>query len=69
MDKELQDQINAKTTGSELLIYQDSDGQIKINVRLLEETVWLTKDLMSQLFGKSKSTINEHVKNIFLSPL
>lgn len=50
---------------SDLLIYQDPDGKIKIDVRLKDETVWLTQDHMSQLFGKAKSTINEHIKNIF----
>jgi len=50
---------------SELLIYQAPDGQIKIDVRLKDETVWLTQDHMAQLFGKAKSTINEHIKNIF----
>jgi len=50
---------------SELLIYQDSDGKVKIDVRLEEETVWLTQEHMAQLFGKAKSTINEHIKNIF----
>ena len=50
---------------SELLIYQAPDGGIKIDVRLEEETVWLTQDHMAQLFGKAKSTINEHIKNIF----
>ncbi|TLU87967.1 MAG: virulence RhuM family protein [Chlorobium sp.] len=50
---------------SELLIYQAPDGRIKIDVRLEDETVWLTQDHMAQLFGKAKSTINEHIKNIF----
>jgi len=50
---------------SELLIYQDSDGKIKIDVRLEGETVWLTQDNMAQLFGKSKKTISEHIRNIF----
>jgi len=50
---------------SELLIYQDSDGKVKIDVRLEEETVWLTQEHMAQLFGKAKSTINEHIRNIF----
>lgn len=49
----------------EILLYQNQDGNIKIDVRLEEETVWLTQDQMSQLFGKAKSTINEHIKNIF----
>ncbi len=52
-------------TNSDLLIYQAPDGRIKIDVRLEDETVWLTQDHMAQLFGKAKSTINEHIKNIF----
>ena len=47
---------------SDILIYQNSDGNIKIDVRLEEETVWLTQDQMATLFGKAKSTINEHIK-------
>ena len=50
---------------SELIIYQNPDGNIKIDVRLEEETVWLTQDQMATLFGKAKSTINEHIKNVF----
>jgi len=50
---------------SEILIYQNPDGHIKIDVRLEEETVWLTQDQMAALFGKSKSTINEHIKNVY----
>ena len=50
---------------SDILIYQNPDGKIKIDVRLEEETVWLTQDQMATLFGKAKSTINEHIKNVF----
>jgi len=50
---------------SEILIYQAAAGKIKIDVRLEDETVWLTQDHMAGLFGKAKSTINEHIKNIF----
>jgi len=50
---------------SQLLIYQSPSGDIKLDVRLESETVWLTQDHMAELFGKSKSTINEHIKNIF----
>lgn len=50
---------------SEIVIYQSTDGKIKIDVRLKDETVWLTQEQMATLFGKSKSTINEHIKNIF----
>lgn len=50
---------------SEIIIYQNPEGNIKIDVRLEEETVWLTQDQMATLFGKAKSTINEHIKNIY----
>jgi hypothetical protein len=50
---------------SEIILYQNQDGNIKIDVRLEEETVWLTQDQMATLFGKARSTINEHIKNIY----
>ncbi len=50
---------------SKILIYQAADGNIKIDVRLEDETVWLTQDHMARLLGKARSTINEHIKNIF----
>lgn len=51
---------------SQILIYQFSEGNIKVDVQLEDETVWLTQAQMSLLFNKAKSTINEHIKNIFL---
>ncbi len=50
---------------SEIIIYQTEDGQTKIQTRLENETVWLTIEQMSELFQKSRSTINEHILNIF----
>ena len=50
---------------SDILIYQNQEGNIKIDVRLQEETVWLTQSQMGQLFGKDKRTISEHISNIF----
>ena len=50
---------------SDIIIYQNPNGNIKIDVRLEEETVWLTQDQMATLFGKAKSTINEHIKNVY----
>ena len=50
---------------SDILIYQNQDGNIKIDVRLKEETVWLTQAQMGQLFSKDKRTISEHLCNIF----
>jgi len=50
---------------SEILIYQNPDGNIKIDVRLEDETVWLTQDQMAMLFGKARTTITEHIQNVF----
>jgi hypothetical protein len=48
-----------------IIIYQTEDGKTKIETRLENETVWLTIDQMSELFQKSRSTINEHILNIY----
>jgi hypothetical protein len=50
---------------SEILIYKSVEGNIKIDVRLEDETVWLTQAQMGELFGKDKRTISEHIGNIF----
>ena len=50
---------------SNILIYQTEDGQTKIQTRLEEETVWLSIEQMAELFQKSRSTINEHILNIY----
>ncbi len=49
----------------EILIYQNQEGNIKIEVQLDEETVWLTQAQLCDLFKKSKGTVSEHIKNIF----
>ena len=51
---------------SNILIYQTEDGQTKIETVLQDETVWLTQAQLCELFQKSKSTISEHIKNIFV---
>ena len=50
---------------TDILIYQNQDGNIKIDVRLQEETVWLTQDQMATLFGKARNTITEHIQNVY----
>lgn len=50
---------------SELIIYTTADGVAKIDVKLDEDTVWLTLDQMAELFQRNKSTISRHIKNIF----
>lgn len=46
-------------------IYQSSDGQIQLDVSLDQETVWLSLDQMTNLFGRDKSVISRHINNIF----
>ncbi|SDA72616.1 Uncharacterized conserved protein [Butyrivibrio sp. INlla18] len=50
---------------SEIIIYNTEDGKCKIDVRLEDDNVWLTQEQMAELFQKAKSTINEHVNNIY----
>jgi len=50
---------------SEILIYQNPNGEISLDVRLEDETVWLTQAHLCELFQKSKPTISEHIKHIF----
>lgn len=49
----------------DFIIYQTEDGLTKINVRVENDTVWLSLDLMAELFQRDKSTISRHIKNIF----
>lgn len=52
-------------SNSDILLYQSQDGQLKIQVRLEDDTVWLTQADMVELFQSSKSNISEHIKHIF----
>lgn len=49
----------------EIVIYQSQDGLTKFDVRLEDETVWITQEQMTALFQRDKSTISRHIKNIF----
>ena len=49
----------------EIIIYQSEDGKIRLDVRLEEKTVWLSQEQIAQLYGKGRSTITEHISNIF----
>ena len=52
-------------TNSEIVIYQNPDGKIKIDVRLEDETVWLTQKIMGRLFQVKPQNITMHLKNIY----
>lgn len=49
----------------EIILYKTPDGELKIEVKLQNETVWLTLEQMSTLFQRNKSTISRHIKNIY----
>lgn len=50
---------------SDFILFKTEDDKISVDARFENETVWLTQDQMAILFGKAKSTINEHIQNIF----
>ncbi|MEK8090246.1 RhuM family protein [Thermithiobacillus plumbiphilus] len=53
--------------GGEIALFQAPDGQIRLDVRLERETVWLSLNQMAELFGRDKSVISRHLRNIFAS--
>ncbi|NBR48122.1 hydroxyacid dehydrogenase [bacterium] len=50
---------------SQVILYQSEDGRTKLDVRLEGQTVWLSQKQLTELFGKAKGTISEHIKHIF----
>ena len=50
---------------SEIILYTTEDGITKINVQLENETVWLTQKQLVELYQTAKSTVSEHIKNIY----
>ncbi len=50
---------------SEMLIYQNENGEIKVDVRFEEKSIWLSQSQLCEVFGKSKATISEHISHVF----
>ena len=50
---------------NQIEIYQANDGSTQINVQFEKDTVWLTQAQMAELFGKGRTTITEHIQNVF----
>ena len=50
---------------NKIIIYQTEDGQTQIDVRLENETVWLTQQQMAELFDKDRTVIGRHIRNIY----
>ncbi|MBU1987419.1 virulence RhuM family protein [Patescibacteria group bacterium] len=57
--------MNDNQRNNQLIIYNTVDGQTKIEVRIKDDTVWLSQKQMAELFDKDVRTINEHIKNVF----
>jgi len=53
------------TTDNAVILYQSPDGTAALEVRLDHETVWLTQDQMAELFGRERSVITKHLRNVF----
>ena len=61
----MSDLIPSPTPGGEFLFYQSDDGCIRLQVRLEDESVWLTQAQLSELFQRERSVITKHIRNIF----
>ena len=61
---DMADKIGTGECG-EILIYQTDDGQTNIEVKIEDDTVWLTQQQLTELYQCSKSNISEHIKHIF----
>ena len=57
--------MKAEEDKNQIVIYQGDGGKPKINVRFIGVTVWLSQIQIAELFGKGRSTITEHIQNIF----
>lgn len=49
----------------QILVYEAPDGETRVDVRLDQETVWLTQEQMAELFGRDRSVVTKHVRNVF----
>ncbi len=58
-------ELEPKESGGEFLLYQTEDGQVRLDVRLQDETVWLTQPLMAELFQTTQQNISQHIRNVF----
>ena len=61
------DNKNLQITNHDFLIYRDSNNDIKVGVMLINNDIWLTQNLIAELFGVGRSTITEHINNILNS--
>jgi hypothetical protein len=63
--KKSDEDVNDELSKGELLVYQTEDGRLKLDVRLEDETVWLTQLLMAELFQTTQQNVSLHILNIY----
>jgi prophage maintenance system killer protein len=56
---------SSASPGGEIVVYQAPDGEVRVDVRLERETVWLTQQQMADLFGRERSVVTKHIRNAF----
>ena len=52
---------------SDFFLYKNSNGEVKVEIYIFNETVWLPQDKIAQLFGVDRSIVTEHLKNVYKS--
>ena len=65
MNEDINSPVPSEYSSGDIVIFKSEDGSIHVDVVFSGDTVWLTMDSMAELFGKARSTINEHILNIF----
>ena len=63
--QKVKQQLTMQNEMTEFLLYKAENGKIKVDVLIQDETVWLTQEQMAELFGRDRTVISKHIKNIF----
>lgn len=58
--------MDKQNESTQFLLYKAENGKIKVDVLIQDETVWLTQEQMAELFGRDRTVISKHIKNIFV---
>lgn len=58
--------MTAGLSGGEIVVYEAPGGEVRVDVRLERETVWLSQEQMAELFGRERSVVTKHIRNIFM---
>ena len=51
--------------GGEVVVYEAPGGEVRVDVRLDQDTVWLSQEQMAELFGRERSVVTKHIRNVF----